>query len=177
VSLLRRLAPARAEKAADKIRSLISGFRVLRDGRNLTWFLGHTMLYWGCNGIGMWLLARQMRLPISLGAAFTTMAFTGVVLTLPNSPGLVGQFHAGIKMALAAFLPVAVVNSKGIAYAVVLHGLQATWYVGVGIISLILLSHGRRESWHAAVLASQRAAEGAEAGDASGVLAPSTEQR
>ena len=163
VSLLKRLAPTRAEQVADRIRSLISGFRVLGDTRNMTLFVVQTIAYWGCNGFGMWLLAVQMKLPISLGAAFTTMAFTGVVLTLPNSPGLVGQFHAGIKMALGAYLPVAVVNAKGFAYAVVLHGLQAAWYVGVGLISLLVISGGRRVSLGDAVRASNRAAEHAEA--------------
>jgi uncharacterized protein (TIRG00374 family) len=163
VSLLRRISPARAVQVADKIRSLIFGFRVLSDARNLGMFLAQTVAYWGCNGLGMWVLARQMGLPISLGAAFATMAFTGVVLTLPNSPGLVGQFHAGIKMALTAYLPVAVVNSKGFAYAVVLHGLQAVWYVGVGLLSLMLVSSGRKESLGDALRASQRAAESPEA--------------
>lgn len=142
-SLLERLMPVRAAHVADRLRALISGFGVLSDGRNLAAFVGHTALYWWFNGFGMWLLARQMGLDISLGAAFTTMAFTGVVLTLPNSPGLVGQFHAGIKLALMAFLPAAVVNSKGIAYAVVLHGLQTVWYVGLGLLSLPLVSAGR----------------------------------
>ncbi len=90
------------------------------------------MIYWGSNGVGMWILARHMNLPISLGAAFVIMAFTGVVLTLPNSPGLVGQFHAAIKMGLTAYVPIAVVNSNGMAYAIVLHGIQTLWYISVG---------------------------------------------
>ena len=143
-SLLERLMPVRAAHVADRLRALISGFGVLSDGRNLARFVGQTTLYWWFNGLGMWLLARQMGLDLSLGAAFTTMAFTGVVLTLPNSPGLVGQFHAGIKLALMAFLPTAVVNSKGIAYAVVLHGLQTVWYVALGLLSLPLVSAGSR---------------------------------
>lgn len=162
-SLLQRLAPARAAQVGDKIRSMISGFRVLADGRNLTLFLVHTVAYWGCNGLGMWVLARYMGLPISLGAAFATMAFTGVVLSLPNAPGLVGQFHAGIKMALGAYLPMAVVNSKGFAYAVVLHGLQTVWYVAVGALSLMLISNGRKTSLREAVRASNEAAETPEA--------------
>jgi uncharacterized protein (TIRG00374 family) len=160
VSLLHRIAPIRAEQVADKIRSMISGFRVLGDGRNLGLFLGQTLLYWGSNGIGMWLLARQMGLPISLGAAFTTMAFTGVVLTLPNAPGLVGQFHAGVKMALGAYLPVAVVNSKGFAYSVVLHGIQTVWYVGVGLISLLIISSASRTTFGDALRASNQNAAG-----------------
>lgn len=152
VTGLSRWAPARAARLEDRLRGLISGFRVLSDGQNLLRFLGQTALYWGSNGFGMWVLAQNMDLPIGLGAAFTTMAFTGVVLTLPNSPGLVGQFHAGIKMALMAFLPAAVVNSKGIAYAVVLHGLQTAWYVGLGLIALPLVTRGRAPSLREALL-------------------------
>ena len=141
-TLLRRFAPARAERLGDRLRSLISGFRVMRDRRNFTIFLVQSIIYWGANGFGMWILARQMDLPISLSAAFTTMAFTGVVLTLPNSPGLVGQFHAAIKLGLAAYLPLAVVNSKGMAYAIVLHGIQTLWYVTTGLASLLAISGG-----------------------------------
>ena len=108
----------------------------------------------------MWILARQMGLPISLSAAFTTMAFTGVVLTLPNSPGLVGQFHAAIKLGLTAYLPLAIVNSKGMAYAIVLHGIQTLWYVAAGLLSLPALSRpGSHLSLSDAVRQSTEAAE------------------
>lgn len=157
-TFLRRISPARADQVADKIRAMISGFRVLHDGRNLVRFLGQTFAYWGSNGFGMWLLARAMGLPISLGAAFTTMAFTGVVLTLPNAPGLVGQFHACVKMALGSYLPVAVVNAKGLAYAVVLHGLQTVWYVGIGLAALMAVTAGRRGSLRDDLRAARRAA-------------------
>jgi len=138
VSLISTLAPGRAAAIGEKIRTVISGFRVLRDRKNLVFFLAHTVAYWGSNGAGMWILARAMGLPISLGAAYATMAFTGVVLSLPNAPGLVGQFHAGVKLALLAYLPAAVVNTKGFAYSVVLHGLQTVWYVGTGVLCLPL---------------------------------------
>lgn len=162
-SLISTLAPARAPRISEHIRSLISGFRVLSDHRNLAAFLAHTIAYWACNGLGMWVLARQMGLPISVGAAFVTMAFTGVVLSLPNAPGLVGQFHAGIKMALAAYLPAAMVNTKGFAYAVVLHGLQTLWYVGAGVVALPFCG-GKRESLGQVLRSSQRAGDRAEAG-------------
>jgi hypothetical protein len=101
-------------------------------------------------------------LPISPGAAFATMAFTGVVLTLPNSPGLVGQFHAGIKLGLMAYLPAALVNSKGMAYAVVLHGLQTAWYVSLGVLALPFAAGGERQSLREALRRSKRAAEAPE---------------
>ncbi|HEY8925434.1 MAG TPA: lysylphosphatidylglycerol synthase transmembrane domain-containing protein [Polyangia bacterium] len=148
----------RREAIGDRIRSVISGFRVLGDGKNLPLFLLQTALYWGCNGVGMWLLARQLGLPISVGAAFATMAFTGVVLTLPNAPGLVGQFHAGVKLALLAYLPAALVNTKGVAYAVVLHGLQTVWYVVIGLVSLPLAG-GRAMSLGEVLRRSKEAAD------------------
>src|SRR5262249_795054 len=115
--------------------------------------------------LGMWILARQMDLPISLGAAYTTMAFTGVILTLPNSPGLLGQFHFAVKIGLLAYLPADVVNARGMAYAIVLHGLQTIWYVGAGLISLPVLSTGeRRTSLGDAVRESNRVAEDAAGG-------------
>ena len=159
LTLIEWLAPARAQAAGEKLRSLISGFRALADRRNFSIFLVQSIVYWGSTGFGMWILARRMNLPISFGAALVIMAFTGVVLTLPNSPGLVGQFHAAIKMGLGAYLPIAVVNSSGMAYAIVLHGIQTVWYIGVGLLSLPALSRpgvhvslkdAVRESTHAA---------------------------
>jgi uncharacterized protein (TIRG00374 family) len=140
LSLLQLIAPSRAHHVGDKLRSLISGFRALADRRNFAVFLLQSVLYWAVNGLGMWILARQMGLGISVGAAFTTMAFTGVVLMVPNSPGLLGQFEAGIKLALLAYLPAPIVNAGGLAYAILLHALQTLWYVGVGLVALPALS-------------------------------------
>jgi uncharacterized membrane protein YbhN (UPF0104 family) len=87
--------PLAGARIADKLRALIEGFKVLHEPRDLLPFLAETILYWGSNGLGMWLLARGMGLDISLPAAYAAMAFTGVLISLPNSPGLVGQFEAG----------------------------------------------------------------------------------
>jgi uncharacterized protein (TIRG00374 family) len=166
VSRLRRYAPARAEQLAHKVRALISGFGVLADHRNFGIFLAQSIIYWGANGVGMWLLARQMGLPISLGAAFTTMAVTGIVLTLPNSPGLVGQFELAITVSLGAFLPAAVVKSQGLAYAIVLHGLQTVWYVAFGLLALpVLHATGSHTSLTEAVRESNRVVEASDAAE------------
>jgi uncharacterized protein (TIRG00374 family) len=160
VTLLRRLAPRRADQLAHKLRSLISGFNVLADRRNFAIFLAQSVVYWTVNGIGMWMLARLMGLPISVGAAFTTMAITGIILTAPNSPGLVGQFELAIKLGLSAYLPAAVVNSTGLAYGIVVHGVQTIWYVAIGLLSLPALSaRGARTSLADAVRESNLAVE------------------
>jgi uncharacterized protein (TIRG00374 family) len=163
LSLLRRFAPRRADQLAHKLRALISGFNVLADHRNFGLFLAHSFVYWTANGLGMWMLAHQMGLPISLGAAFSTMAITGIILTAPNSPGLVGQFELAIMLGLSAYLPDAVVRSTGLAYAIVVHGVQSLWYIATGLLALPALSaRGARTSLADAVRESNVAVEAAD---------------
>jgi uncharacterized protein (TIRG00374 family) len=157
-SFIRSISPKLADKLADKLRALIQGFRALRNARDMIPFLLQTALYWGCNGLGMWLLARLMKLPIPLGGAFAAMAFTGVIITLPNAPGLVGQFHAGVILALAAYLPSSMVTSSGGAYAIAVHGIQFVWYVVLGFLALPFTGEGGG-SLRSLLVNSKRAAE------------------
>ena len=155
VTFLRRISPRLADKFADKLRGLIKGFRALGHLRDMLPFLLQTALYWGCNGLGMWLLAHLMNLPIPIHAAFAAMAFTGVLISLPNAPGLVGQFHAGILLALAAYLPESILTSTGGAYAIALHGIQFVWYVGFGLLAFLFI--GESGSLRSMVVDSNRA--------------------
>ena len=168
LSLLPWLSPRLAAKVRDKLRALIQGFGVLHQPRHLLPFLLQSLLYWGANGFGMWLLARGMNLPISPLAAFAAMSFTGVLISLPNSPGLVGQFHLGVVLALGAYLPHDVtVRSTALAYATLLHGIQLLWYTLAGFLCLPFLPGGRR-SLREVVVESSRAAESPEPPSRSG---------
>jgi uncharacterized protein (TIRG00374 family) len=158
VTFLHRISPKLADKLADKLRALIQGFRALGHPRDILPFLLQTALYWGCNGLGMWFLARLMHLPIPIHAAFAAMAFTGVLISLPNAPGLVGQFHAGIVLALAAYVPDSILTSVGGAYAVALHGIQFVWYVVLGFFALLFVGE-RAGSLRTMVVESKRVAE------------------
>jgi glycosyltransferase 2 family protein len=161
LSLLPWLAPKLAHKIGDKLDALIQGFRVLRQPRDLFPFLLESLAYWGFNALGMWLLARGMGIPVSLTAAFAMMAFTGVVISLPNSPGLVGQFQVGIVAVLAAYVDSKIVSAQGGAYAIVVHALQVVWYLALGAVSLRFA--GRGSSLRQIVSESTVAADQAEA--------------
>jgi uncharacterized protein (TIRG00374 family) len=157
VTLLSRLAPGLAERIADKLRALIKGFKVLHEPRDLVPFLFQTVLYWGSNGLGMWLLARSMNLDIPPVAAFATMAFTGVVISMPNSPGLVGQFEYGVMRPLLLYLPYDTVKGLGGGFAIALHGMQFFWYLALGLLAFVALG-GRSTSLRQVVIDSNRAA-------------------
>jgi len=81
-----------------------------------------------------------------------------VLITLPNAPGLVGQFHAGVLLALAAYLPESVLTSAGGAYAVALHGIQFVWYVVLGLVAMPFTGEAA-SSLRSLVIDSKRAAE------------------
>jgi len=153
--LLDRIAPRAALRLQHILDGVCRGFRVLADLRNLSAFLLSTGAYWFLNGFGMWLLAKGFDLPLTLVAAFATMGLTGVGIMLPNTPGLVGQFDAFSKLGLSLYLPAALVEGRGMAYVLVLHGLQLVWYLGVGCLCL-LSSH---VSFGKLVKASQAAAD------------------
>jgi len=158
VTFLRRISPKNADKLAERLRALIQGFKALSSAGDMLPFLLQTALYWGANGLGMWILARLMNLPIPIHGAFAAMAFTGVLITLPNAPGLVGQFHAGIVLALAAYLPESILTSVGGAYAITLHGIQFVWYVGLGFLAMLFVGESAG-SFRSLVTESKRAAE------------------
>ena len=127
-----------AAKLEEKLRQMISGFLVLKDGRNLAVFVLWSAVYWLCNGLSMWVLARGMHLSLPVVGAFATMGLIAVGITLPNSPGLVGQFHWFTMLGLSLYLPAQVARgSAGLAYALLLHGIQVVWYLSVGALCML----------------------------------------
>jgi uncharacterized protein (TIRG00374 family) len=138
LTLLPRFAPRIAELIAHKVLDMIRGFAVLRDVRNLALFLTWSVGYWGINGIGVWLLARAFHLDLSLVGAFATMGLLGVGISLPNSPGLVGQFQAFTLLGLSLYLDLgdSTTHAHALAFAITQHLLQVAWYVGMGGLGL-----------------------------------------
>jgi hypothetical protein len=151
LSLLPRLLPGMARSLEDKLLQMIRGFLVLKDRRNLVAFVLWSAIYWGANGLSMWILAEGFDLGLPPVGAFATMGLVAVGITLPNSPALVGQFQWFTQKGLELYLPTAIVEGRGLAYAIALHAIQVIWYLGVG--GLALLS---RQLSFSEVLASQR---------------------
>jgi glycosyltransferase 2 family protein len=152
MTLLDRFAPRLAAKIEDKLFDLIRGFLVLKDWTNLAMFGFWSILYWVANGLSVWVLANGMGLDLSLVGAFATMGIVAVGISLPNSPGLVGQFHYLTMLGLSLYLGSDVAKTTGLAFAIVLHGMQVIWYVAMGALSMFT-----RHVSFADVLASRKA--------------------
>ena len=130
------LAPTIAAKLKDKVESMIRGFLVLKDPKNLVVYLGWSVAYWLANGLSLWLLARGFGLDLPPVAAFATMGLVAVGITLPNSPGLTGQYQYFTSLGLGLYLGKSVVESSGLAFANALWGFQVLWYMGMGALAL-----------------------------------------
>ncbi len=141
LSLLPRLAPGLAKRIESKLHELIRGFTALRDVRNMAAFVGWSLLYWGANGLSLWVLAQPF-LDLSVFGAFGTMGLVAVGITLPNSPGLVGQFQWLTLLGLSLYLGPGVAQAgsplhvQALAFAILHHALQVLWYVVFGVIGL-----------------------------------------
>src|SRR5213075_2235142 len=96
---------------------------------------------WVCNGLGVYILAVGFGLHLSLVGGFATMVLAAVGITLPNSPGLVGQFQWFTLLGLSLYLPGAndehsAIYGTAFAFANVHYGLQVLWYILCGAIGL-----------------------------------------
>jgi uncharacterized protein (TIRG00374 family) len=136
MTFARSYAPRVAEKLEEKLHSMIRGFTVLKDPVNFLRFLGWSVAYWGANGISLWVLARGFGLDLPLGAAFAVMGLVAVGITLPNSPGLTGQYQWFAGLGLGLYLSSSVMRSGGQAFTHLLWGLQVVWYMAMGALAL-----------------------------------------
>jgi uncharacterized protein (TIRG00374 family) len=145
LTLMPRLAPRVAGVIEHKLLDMIRGFAALKDVRNLALFLVWSIVYWGANGLGVWVLAHAFHLELSLVGAYATMGLLGVGISLPNSPGLVGQFQWFTLLGLSLYLGFDIgdpatkhtqLYAFALAFAIAQHLLQVAWYVAMGALGL-----------------------------------------
>jgi uncharacterized protein (TIRG00374 family) len=164
LTLLPRFAPRFAAMIEHRLVDMIRGFSALKDVRNLALFLVWSVAYWAINGVGVWLLARAFHLELSLVGAYATMGLLGVGISLPNSPGLVGQFQAFTLLGLSLYLDLGEapnhtpVYAFALAFAIVQHLLQVAWYVAMGALGLATPWVSFHDLWSARTPAPDEAA-------------------
>jgi uncharacterized protein (TIRG00374 family) len=145
LTLLPRFAPRLARAIEHRLLDMIRGFTAIKDARNLTLFLVWSLVYWAVNGLGVYLLAHAFHLPLSPVGAYATMGLLGVGISLPNSPGLVGQFQWFTLLGLSIYLGFDLgdpatkhteIYAVALAFAIAQHLLQVAWYVAMGALGL-----------------------------------------
>jgi uncharacterized protein (TIRG00374 family) len=174
LTLLPRFAPRFAGAIEHGLLEMIRGCSALKDVKNLTRFLIWSVVYWGSNGLGVWLLARAFGLPLPLIGAYATMGLLGVGLMLPNSPGLVGQFQWFTLVGLSLYLGFDPQKAPAPAYlfAFAQYLLQVAWYVTMGVLGLATPWVSVHDLWAARRAPADEVGAASDASDASDAAAP-----
>ena len=133
---LGRLSPALGERASDVVDSFVGALKQRHRPGELLAFLGWTLVYWALNGFGMWMLMQAFPFQLTLPQTYVVMCLLVVGVMIPAAPGMVGTFQAAVKLGLSIFLPAALVNGPGLAYANVLWLCQTAQQIGLGLLFL-----------------------------------------
>ncbi len=134
-----RVSPKLGELLASKVAGIADGIRSISSPRLAFSFLFESLLYWGLNAAGMWLLGWGCGLDMSFGHAVAVMGILAIGILLPAGPGLFGNFQLAISTALKLYFATEVVGSAGAVYIFLLYATQAVCITLAGVIPLYAL--------------------------------------
>ena len=143
-----RIAPRTTERVVHMVDGFVGALKMLPDWRNAIAFFGLTLVYWLLNGWGMSLFANAFDcsggaavncqpLHITLFQGFVVLGAIVVGMMIPAAPGSAGTFQLSILIALSVFVPQAVANSSGVAYANVVWAVQMLQQILFGVVFMI----------------------------------------
>jgi uncharacterized membrane protein YbhN (UPF0104 family) len=113
--------------------SLVRGLSGLHDARLAVRALAVTLASWLVVAASFWLAMLGFDFDAGFGAALLVVIAINLALIIPSAPAAVGLFEAATLVALRAY---DVGDSRALAYAVVLHGLNFFPYVLAGLFIL-----------------------------------------
>jgi glycosyltransferase 2 family protein len=129
---LGRVLPRLGRWAAELSRGVAQGLAALPRGGSLLVFVLVTLLYWGSNAFGLWVLARGCDLPMTVADAALVMAVMNITLLVPGGPAQLGIFQTGVALGLHLVLPSHAVRDDGSTFAFYLYLCQLSTIVLVG---------------------------------------------
>jgi uncharacterized protein (TIRG00374 family) len=128
-----------AAKLSTKVEGVADGIRSLARPRLAFGFVSESLVYWGLNATGMWVLARACGLDLSFGHAVALMGILAIGVLLPAGPGMFGNFQLAISTGLRLYLAESIVGSSGSVYVFLLYSSQALLISVAGIVPLYAL--------------------------------------
>lgn len=147
-----RIAPGITEKVVYMVDGFVGALKQLPDAKNMAWFFVWTAVYWVLNGASMAFFANgfdcsgaegRACLPLHLDYfhGYFLLCVVIVGMMIPAAPGSAGTAQLALLIGMGVFLPEAVVNSSGVAYANVLWAVQIIQQILFGLFFLVR-SHG-----------------------------------
>ena len=135
--VLRPVSVSLSERVSAFAQRGTEGLRSLGSRQALPFFV-ETLAYWFSNALGMMVLARGLGLELGLAQATVAMGVLGVGIIVPSGPGFFGAFQLSTYVALALYLPMDEVVTKGAVYVFVLYVTQAAVALSAAFVGAAL---------------------------------------
>src|SRR5262249_58111419 len=124
-------------RAMDVLGTMSEGLRGVRAGHHFVPIVLSTALIWLLFALSVWTGLRAAHLDLPLAASWTVLAFLGLGVSLPSSPGYVGVVQAATIWALDIFK---VPHTEALSFSLLLHASQFIPVTLYGIV-LLLVEH------------------------------------
>jgi uncharacterized protein (TIRG00374 family) len=115
--------------------TMTEGLRGLRAPRHVIPITLYSVGIWFFLALSVWTGLHAAHLDLPLAAAWTVLAFLGLGVSLPSSPGFVGVIQAATVLALALF---AVPRAEALSFSLLLHASQFFPVTALGLVCLFL---------------------------------------
>lgn len=128
-----------ADRLSDKVMGIADGIRSIAHPRLAFGFVSESLVYWGLNATGMWILARACHLDLSYGHAAALMGILAIGVLLPAGPGMFGNFQLAVLTGLRLYVAESIVDSTGSVYVFLLYSTQALLLCIAGVVPLYVM--------------------------------------
>lgn len=116
------------------LETMIEGLRGLRTASHVIPITLYSAAVWLSFALSIWTALHAAHLDLPLVAAWTVVAFLGLGVSLPSSPGFVGVVQAATVLALALF---AVPRTEALAFSLLMHASQFFPVTVAGLLYLL----------------------------------------
>jgi glycosyltransferase 2 family protein len=130
---------------SEKVGNVAAGLHSIGSPRLAAGFLGESLLYWGINALGVWLLGVGVGLPMGFGHAVAVMGVLAIGILLPTGPGLFGNFQLAVAACLKLYFPESVVATQGAVFVFLLYLSQSFVMIVAGVVPLYALKLRMRD--------------------------------
>ena len=122
-------------KLVGLLETMTEGLHGIRAPRNAIPVVLGSVGIWFLLALSVWTAMRAAHLELPLVASWVVLAFLGLGVSLPSSPGFVGVVQAATVLALALF---AVPRAEALSFSLLFHASQFFPITAIGLVCLLL---------------------------------------
>ncbi|HUM16494.1 MAG TPA: lysylphosphatidylglycerol synthase transmembrane domain-containing protein [Candidatus Nitrosotalea sp.] len=133
--------------------TMVEGLRGLRAARHAGPIVACSTAIWLFFALSIWTALHAAHLDLPLVAGWTVVAFLGLGVSLPSSPGFVGVVQAATVLALALF---AVPRTEALSFSLLMHASQFFPVTLLGLLYLLVEHVSLTDAARGAIAPSER---------------------